>query len=321
MSATPLGAGSDVTSLIADEAVTYDETGLHQHPLPATRHGKSRRRGWFLRRSLVIADATAFMIAALGVGALNPGAHTLSHPPLVLGGLFAWITLSWLYGYYTQDELRMAHSTADDVPGLVLLAAATTWAGQLADAALSVKEPPIGKLAVFFVALVILATAMRAFARMVVRRWLMPTEPTLVVGTGRIARRVVEKLAARPEYGIRVVGFVDDDPLTDHIGEAPYLGETDELERLVEAHGVHRVILAFSRAGDSRGVDLVRRCNQVGVQVDVVPRLYEVLGPRPRSTSSTASPSSRCTRRACRAAPAASSACSISSSPSSCSRC
>ena len=38
------------------------------------------------------------------------------------------------------------------------------------------------------------------------------------------------------------------------------------------------MILAFSRAGDSRGVDLVRRCNQVGVQVDVVPRLYEVLG-------------------------------------------
>ena len=76
----------------------------------------------------MIADATAFMIAALGVGR-STGAHTLSHPPLVLGGLFAWITLSWLYGYYTQDELRMAHSTADDVLGLVLLAAATTWAG------------------------------------------------------------------------------------------------------------------------------------------------------------------------------------------------
>ena len=34
----------------------------------------------------------------------------------------------------------MAHSTADDVPGIVLLAAATTWAGQLADAALGVKR-------------------------------------------------------------------------------------------------------------------------------------------------------------------------------------
>ena len=171
-----------------------------------------------------IGRRVAFLIAALGVGALNNGAHTLSHPPLIFGGLFAWIPLSWLYGYYTQDELRMAHSTADDVPGLVLLAAGDDLGGPARRRRSVVKAPPINKLAVFFVALVILATAMRAFARMIVRRWLMPTEPTLVVGTGRIARRVVEKLAARPEYGIRVVGFVDDDPLTDHIGDAPYLG-------------------------------------------------------------------------------------------------
>ena len=125
MSATPREAGSDVTSLIADEGVSYDDTGLHKHPAPATRHGNVRRRGWFLRRSLVIADATAFLIAAVGVGSLHPGSQTLAHPPLVLGGLFAWIAMAWLYGYYTQDELRMAHSTADDVPGLVLLAAAS----------------------------------------------------------------------------------------------------------------------------------------------------------------------------------------------------
>ena len=278
MSATPLEAGPDTNSLIAAEAVTYDDASVHDHTPAGIRHGQPRRRGWFLRRSLVLADSLAFLVATIGVGALNSGAHTLSHPPLVFGGLFAWIALAWLYGNYGQDELRMARSTADDVPGLVLLAAATTWAGQLADAALGVKTPPVSKLAVFFLALVVFATAMRAVARMVVRRWVAPTEPTLVVGTGRIARRVVEKLAARPEYGIRVIGFVDDDPLTDHIGDAPYLGQTEEIERLVQEHGVHRVILAFSRAGDSRGVELVRRCNQVGVQVDVVPRLYEVLG-------------------------------------------
>ena len=159
MSATPLEARSDATSLIAEDAVSYDDASLHDHTPAGLRHTQRRRRGWFLRRGLVGADAFAFLIAALGVGALNNGAHTLSHPPLIFGGLFAWITLSWLYGYYTQDELRMAHSTADDVPGIVLLAAATTWAGQLADAALGVKQPPISKLAVFFITLVILATA------------------------------------------------------------------------------------------------------------------------------------------------------------------
>jgi len=32
MSATPLEAGTDGTSLIADEAVSYDDTGAQQHP-------------------------------------------------------------------------------------------------------------------------------------------------------------------------------------------------------------------------------------------------------------------------------------------------
>ena len=278
MSATPLDARPDASSLIATEAVSHDEANPHGHTPAHLRHDHPRRRGWFLRRSLVFADAVAFLVAAFGVGAIDRGAHTLSHPPLIGGGLFAWIVLAWLYGNYSQDELRMGHSTADEVPGLVLLAAATTWAGQLADAVLGVTAPPVGKLALFFLALVVVATTLRAFARMVVRRWVMPTEATLVVGTGQIARRVVEKLAARPEYGIRVIGVVDDEPLAERILDAPYLGRTDEIERLVCEHGVHRVILAFSRAGDSGGVELVRRCNQVGVQVDVVPRLYEVLG-------------------------------------------
>ena len=278
MSASPLDARQNTNSLIANEAVSHDEASPHDHTPAYLRHDHPRSRGWFLRRSFVLADAIAFLVAAFAVGAIDRGAHTLSHPPLIGAGLFAWIALAWLSGDYSQDELRMGHSMADDVPGLVLLAAATTWSGQLADAALGVDAPPIGKLALFFLALVVLATTLRAFALMVVCRWVMPTESTLVVGTGRVARRVAEKLAARPEYGIRVIGFVDDDPLTDQIVDAPYLGRTDEIERLVLEHGVHRVILAFSRAADSEGVELVRRCNHVGVQVDVVPRLYEVLG-------------------------------------------
>jgi FlaA1/EpsC-like NDP-sugar epimerase len=192
----------------------------------------------------------------------------------VLGGLFAWVALAWLYGYYTQDELRMAHSTADDVPGLVLLAAATTWAGQLADAALDVKEPPISKLAVFFVALVILATFMRAIARTVVRRWLMPTEPTLVVGTGRIARRVVEKLAARPEYGIRVVGFVDDDP-TFHrrrIQGVPVVSSLDEIGWTLGRLSPDTVLVTIPEADRERLDGIVEACKRADVQCRFVRR-------------------------------------------------
>ena len=61
MSATPLEARSDVTSLIAEDAVSYDDASLHDHTPAGLRHTQRRRRGWFLRRGLVAADAFASM--------------------------------------------------------------------------------------------------------------------------------------------------------------------------------------------------------------------------------------------------------------------
>ena len=148
MSATPLDARSDPNSLITERgrlarrgepapsracaSAPRSIRGAADGSCAAASCSRMRSRSWSRRSA---------------VGAIDSGAHTLSHPPLIFGGLFAWIALAWLYGNYTQDELRMAHSTADDVPGLVLLAAATTWAGQLADATLGVNAPPVGKLA------------------------------------------------------------------------------------------------------------------------------------------------------------------------------
>ena len=58
----------------------------------------------FLRRSLVVADATAFLIAAFGVGAIDRGTQTLSQPTLIIGGLAAWIGLACLYGNYRRTS-------------------------------------------------------------------------------------------------------------------------------------------------------------------------------------------------------------------------
>jgi exopolysaccharide biosynthesis polyprenyl glycosylphosphotransferase len=47
----------------------------------------------------------------------------------------------------------------------------------------------------------------------------------------------------------------------------------------VREHDVERVIVAFSRDSDERVVDLVRSLDDLDVQIDLVPRLFEVLGP------------------------------------------
>ncbi len=60
----------------------------------------------------------------------------------------------------------------------------------------------------------------------------------------------------------------------------PHLGGTGRIEAVLRAYKVERVIFAFSRLTSTEQIDLFRRCMERGVQVDIVPRLYEVIGSR-----------------------------------------
>jgi exopolysaccharide biosynthesis polyprenyl glycosylphosphotransferase len=57
------------------------------------------------------------------------------------------------------------------------------------------------------------------------------------------------------------------------------LGSTDDLAEILATNDIDHVVLAFT-ADHQAGLDVVRVCNEMGVQVDIVPRLFEVVGSR-----------------------------------------
>jgi exopolysaccharide biosynthesis polyprenyl glycosylphosphotransferase len=120
----------------------------------------------------------------------------------------------------------------------------------------------------------------RGSARSIVRQRFMLRERTVIVGAGRVGAEIARKLGRRPEYGLDVIGFLDDDPLIGPEDGPPHLGGTARIEPVLRAYKVERVIFAFSRLTSSEQIDLFRRCMELGVQVDIVPRLYEVIGSR-----------------------------------------
>ena len=101
--------------------------------------------------------------------------------------------------------------------------------------------------------------------------------PTLIVGAGRVGRLAAARLLDKPEVGLKPIGFLDKDPLTDGgSGVAlPVLGASWDLEQVVREHDVEQVIITFSTAPNDVLLRLVRRCEELGVAVAVVPRLYE----------------------------------------------
>jgi exopolysaccharide biosynthesis polyprenyl glycosylphosphotransferase len=106
--------------------------------------------------------------------------------------------------------------------------------------------------------------------------------PTLIVGAGQVGMRLARRLEASPEYGLTPVGFLDADPLPagGDVPGVPVLGSPDELDWVAQLTGAEHVVIAFSSEPDERLVDLVRRCEALGLEVSLVPRLFESLNHR-----------------------------------------
>jgi exopolysaccharide biosynthesis polyprenyl glycosylphosphotransferase len=94
--------------------------------------------------------------------------------------------------------------------------------------------------------------------------------------------RLARRLEANPEYGLTPVGFLDADPLQGggEVPGIPVLGSPDELDWVAQLTGAEHVVIAFSSEPDERLVDLVRRCEALGLEVSLVPRLFESLNHR-----------------------------------------
>ncbi len=56
------------------------------------------------------------------------------------------------------------------------------------------------------------------------------------------------------------------------------LGAQEELPEIVRALHVERVIIAFSNDSHEQTLRLIRHLHELGVQIDIVPRLFEVIG-------------------------------------------
>ena len=125
---------------------------------------------------------------------------------------------------------------------------------------------------------VILALAQRqARARRLVGK------PVLIMGAGVVGAQVARRLDSHPEYGLMPVGFLDEDPRSvAEVGgrDVPVLGTVEDLDETVLNTGVKNLIVAFSSVADARVSRLIQRCQELGVEVSVVPRMFDTINNR-----------------------------------------
>lgn len=97
----------------------------------------------------------------------------------------------------------------------------------------------------------------------------------LVVGCDDTGVRLGQTFTHQLNYGVHVVGYVDDDrPLLADLGAK--LGSVEALPRLVREHDVDLVLVGFGAHSDDKVVDAIRDLGASPVEVYVVPRMYEL---------------------------------------------
>jgi exopolysaccharide biosynthesis polyprenyl glycosylphosphotransferase len=277
---TSLGGALDGAVALGDERM--------RDVLPFQRHSRSVRRGWLLRRALAGADilglSLAFVVASQVFGSagegdrVSPGFEFLVFFLMLPG----WVILAKLHGLYDRDETEADHSTVEDVFDVVQFVTLGTWLFLLGTWVTGLADPVPAKLAGFWALAIVLVVAGRAMARASCRRRSVYLQNTLIVGAGDIGQLIARKLTKHPEYGINLVGFVDDCPKDRRgdVGDAAVVGGPAQLPELIESLDVERIVVSFSNASTEETLKLIRSVRHLDVQIDLVPRLFEVVGPK-----------------------------------------
>ena len=241
------------------------------------RTKKPKDRGWLVRRLLLAADVLGLSLAIL----LSASASTAFEQDawidfgILIASLPAWILAAKLLRLYDEDEARADHSTLDDLARVFVLV--TVGAFPLA----LVAGYSDGEVLLFWACGIAFVTTGRAVARVVSRRTLAYVQNAVIVGAGDIGQLVARKLLQHDEYGINLVGFVDGEPKErqSNLQDVTLLGTLEELPDIVRLLGIQRVIIAFSRDDPQETLRVIRSLRHRAVQIDIVPRLFEIVGP------------------------------------------
>ena len=243
------------------------------------------RRIRLVPRSLMIADVVGLTLAYLvttlfwgEAGALG----SAKEMAIFCCTLPCWLVVAKLQGLYRADQEHADHSTTDDILKVFYLVTIGVWVLLVASRLVGRTSPSIYALMTFWAVAICFLPLARTVTRRLCRRSRAYVQNTLILGAGEVGQLIARKLVMHPEYGLNVVGFIDRQPKARR-GELPehlaILGGPERLAEAVKSLDVERVIIAFSNEPVGELLILLRKLRAFPVQIDLVPRLFELVGP------------------------------------------
>jgi exopolysaccharide biosynthesis polyprenyl glycosylphosphotransferase len=256
-------------------------------PRPLQRRILAGRLQWALEGPgwSVLRPASDFLLMCIAVIVAMGGVHGALHPDPLRVPLLAMpplvMVLFYLRGLYrTRLRAPVLDGVVPVLSAVSVAAMAVAMIGIYANGAIPDHFVRTWLLAV---ATVGSARALLSFTQQWARARRLVAKPVLIMGAGVVGAQVARRLESHPEYGLVPVGFLDEDPRSvAEVGgrDVPVLGTVEDLDETVARTGVRNLIVAFSSVADARVSRLIQRCQELGVEVSVVPRMFDTINNR-----------------------------------------
>jgi exopolysaccharide biosynthesis polyprenyl glycosylphosphotransferase len=99
----------------------------------------------------------------------------------------------------------------------------------------------------------------------------------LIVGTGEIARMILQKTVQSPGLGYKVMGFVDSGASGSEIAGVPIIGPRADLAHIVREARVQEVVIALPEASHDELLDMISACEGQNATVRIFPDLFQII--------------------------------------------
>ncbi len=219
---------------------------------------------------------------------LGPNLGMIDNSLLWLGmaAIPIWLLVFAFFGVYKREVLRLSISTFDELPQTIGALSVGAWLAVsflLLTASDSISFKAIWVyIACAWLLLMFFLPLTRAIARIGLLSFKNPFQTSaLVIGAGPIGKSLVGRLSRHPEYGLRVVGFLDYPPESEEGGgDVQILGSKSEFESVLKKFCISRVLIAQNRAPYEKILEIIHQCQEMKVDVSVVPRFFESMSSR-----------------------------------------
>lgn len=274
MGSRPIQGASEppVTPTTIAMSMLQRELAMVDRPIKAP---KANLRFLIPAALMVFADMVGLTVISIVAALLLPGASALEPNWFSTAIFFSCYSMAGLYpgiAAHPVDELRRLTLASTLALGLSLMMGATRTAVSLL----------LPKSIATWLLVLAAVPLMRALVRAMTRRCPWAGVPTLVVGAGRAGQRVVRALERNPQFGLRPVGVLDDDPelyrRAPMLHQIPYLGGISNVAHAAAKHGVEHAVIAIEGRHSRAWARLVSESTVSLPRVVVVPEMLGAAG-------------------------------------------